>query len=187
MDFISEPWPWYVSGPLLGLMVPVLYWLGSSFGISSNIDSICGIIGGGKLSEYFQFDLKERTPGLLFVVGAILGGFLAANFLTADNYHVAISDATIQSINKLGIDYTSGLLPKGLFSWQSLLTLKGFVSIVVGGFLVGFGTRYAGGCTSGHSITGICNLQIPSMVATVFFFVGGLITTFLILPILFHS
>lgn len=186
MEFLSEPWPWYVCGPLLGLLVPLLYWLGSGFGVSSNIDTICSIIGGNKLSDYFHFDLKQRTPGLLFVLGAIVGGFIASNFLTPENYYVAISEATIESIHKLGVDHTSGLLPKGLFNWESLLTLQGFVSIVVGGFLIGFGTRYAGGCTSGHSITGISNLQIPSMVATAFFFIGGLITTFLLMPILFQ-
>jgi uncharacterized membrane protein YedE/YeeE len=54
--------------------------------------------------------------------------------------------------------------------------------IVVGGFLVGFGTRYAGGCTSGHAIMGLSNLQWPSLVATISFMVGGFIMANLILP-----
>lgn len=186
MNFLLEPWPWYVSGPLLGLIVPLLFWLGSSFGVSSNIDTFCSLLGGRRLSDYFQFNLKDRIPGLLFVLGATVGGFMAAKFLTLENYHVAISESTLKSISELGIDYTEGLLPSGLFKWESLLTFSGFVSIVFGGFLIGFGTRYAGGCTSGHSITGMSNLQIPSLVATIGFFIGGLITTHFILPLIFH-
>jgi uncharacterized membrane protein YedE/YeeE len=186
MEFLFEPWPWYVSGPLLGLIVPLLYWLNSSFGVSSNIDTICGILGGKKFSDYFDFSLKDRRPGLLFVLGAMIGGFIASKFLTIENYHVAISDATLESIRNLGVEYSAGLLPDQLFTWNALFTLQGFISIVVGGFLVGFGTRYAGGCTSGHSITGMSNLQIPSLVATIGFFIGGLITTHFLLPLIFH-
>ena len=78
-------------------------------------------------------------------------------------------------------DYT-GLVPAQLFNWPALLTLKGIVMIVLGGFLVGFGTRYAGGCTSGHAIMGISTLQMPSLIATCCFMVGGFIMANLILP-----
>ena len=78
----------------------------------------------------------------------------------------------------------SGLAPNDIFNFSSLLTVKGFIMMVIGGFLVGFGTRYANGCTSGHSIMGISNLQLSSLIATCCFFAGGLIMTWLILPTL---
>jgi uncharacterized membrane protein YedE/YeeE len=58
--------------------------------------------------------------------------------------------------------------------------------MVIGGFLVGFGTRYAGGCTSGHAISGLSNLQFASLIATIGFFAGGLIATHLLYPLLFN-
>jgi len=65
-----------------------------------------------------------------------------------------------------------------------LLTIKGFILIVAGGFLVGFGTRYAGGCTSGHSIMGISNLQLPSLIATCCFMIGGFIVANIFIPLI---
>jgi uncharacterized membrane protein YedE/YeeE len=76
------------------------------------------------------------------------------------------------------------LLPEQLFNWQQLLTVRGFIVIVLGGFLVGFGTRYAGGCTSGHAIMGLSNLQLPSLIATLSFMAGGFIMANVILPFL---
>lgn len=186
MSWILEPWPWYVSGPLLGLIVPLLYIVGSSFGVSSNIDTICSVFGARRLSDYFNFSIRDRHPNLLFLAGAVAGGFLTSHFLTAQGYAVYIADATEESIQKLGIDLSSGLLPVSVFNWSNVLTFSGFVTLVIGGFLIGFGTRYAGGCTSGHSITGLSNLQLPSLVATIGFFIGGLLTTHFLLPLLYH-
>ena len=75
------------------------------------------------------------------------------------------------------------LVPTDIVNWQSLFTLRGFILMVVGGFLVGFGTRYAGGCTSGHAISGLSNLQWPSLIATCCFMLGGFIMANLILPL----
>ena len=81
-----------------------------------------------------------------------------------------------------GITNLSGLVPPDLFNWTTLFTLKGFFMMVVSGFLVGFGMRYAGGCTSGHAIMGLSNLQWPSLVATICFMMGGFISTWVIVP-----
>lgn len=185
MELLYEPWPWYVSGLLLGIIVPLMLWLGSSFGVSGNLDSICGILGAKKFSHYFNFSIKDRIPSLVFVAGSVIGGFIAYQFLTPENYTVDVSQSTVESLTSLGIAQSQGLQPAQLFNWDFLATPEGLIMLVLGGFLIGFGTRYAGGCTSGHSISGMSSLQIPSFVATAGFFIGGLIATHLLLPLLF--
>lgn len=185
MEFLYEPWPWYLSGILLGVLVPLMLWLGSGFGVSGNLDSICGMLGAERFSDHFKFNLKDKLPGLVFVLGAILGGFIAVYFLTAENYSVAISSATVGVLHAFGISHSQGLQPEQLFNWSFLASPQGFILLVLGGFLVGFGARWAGGCTSGHSITGISSLQLPSLVATIGFFIGGLIATHLLMPLIF--
>lgn len=185
MQFLLDPWPWYVTGPLLGLLVPVMLWLGSSFGVSGNLDTICGLLGAERLSDHFAFNLKERLASLLFVLSSIIGGFIAVNFLSMDDSRVDLSARTIVDLQKLGVSQSNGLLPDSLFNWEALGTPQGFIFLVLGGFLVGFGSRYAGGCTSGHSISGLSALQLPSLLATIGFFVGGLVATFILLPLIF--
>ncbi|MCC6690345.1 MAG: YeeE/YedE family protein [Bacteroidia bacterium] len=181
MNLLTQPWPWYISGPLIGLMIPTLLILGNkSFGISSSLRHICAAVLPGKIG-YFDYNWKKEAWKLIFVLGVITGGFVAGKVFENPN-PIQLSANTISDLNTYGITDFSGLHPQQLFNFQSLLTLKGFVLIVVGGFCVGFGTRYAGGCTSGHSIMGISNLQIPSIISTCCFFAGGLIMTWLILP-----
>jgi uncharacterized membrane protein YedE/YeeE len=181
MNLLTQPWPWYISGPLIGLMVPTLLILGNkSFGISSSLRHICAACIPTE-SDFFKYNWKVESWNLLFALGIIIGGVIAGDLLQ-NPYPVDISGNTINDLNTLGINDTSGLMPKELFNFHSLLTIKGFILIVVGGFLVGFGTRYANGCTSGHSIMGISNLQLPSLIATICFFIGGLIMTWFILP-----
>lgn len=184
MDIILQAWPWYVTGPLIGAFVPIMLWLGSSFGVSGNLESICSIVGAGRVSDYFKFDLEARVPGLLFVLGAIVGGFIAANVLTSEGYSVDLTQAAVNSIAELGVSNFSGLQPTELFNWQFLTSWKGLLLLCFGGFLIGFGTRYAGGCTSGHSITGLSAFRPASLIATIGFFIGGLITTHFILPLI---
>jgi uncharacterized membrane protein YedE/YeeE len=180
-ELLLQPWPWYVSGPLIGLMVPVLLILGNkTFGISSSLRHICAACIPGKIS-YFDYDWKKESWNLLFALGIIIGGFLAGIVFENPN-PIKIAGETVADMKAFGITDLSGLHPTQLFNFYSLVTLKGFLLIVVGGFFVGFGTRYAGGCTSGHSIMGISNLQWPSLLATCCFFTGGLIMTWLILP-----
>jgi len=180
---VSGPWAWYVAGPVIGLFVPALLLAGNAlFGVSSSLRHMCAAVFPGK-SQYFRYDWKrDGLWNLLFVLGILVGGFLASRY--GGPHNVAISDATRIDLAKLGIHDFSGLAPRELFHWSALLSFRGFVFIIVGGLLVGFGSAYAGGCTSGHAISGLADLQLPSLIAVVGFFAGGLIATHFILPLL---
>lgn len=184
IEFLSQAWPWYVSGPLLTVVMFLLLWFGGEFGVSSTFRSACAIAGAGKHCSFFKFDWKAQIWNLTFVLGAIIGGFIASSFLVNPD-PLALSDATITSLQKLNIQFDGSVAPQELFALESLFTLKGMLVLVGGGFLVGFGTRWAGGCTSGHAISGLSNLQLPSLIAVIGFFAGGLIMTFLIFPLIF--
>lgn len=186
INFLSQPWPWYVAGPVIALVMFSLLLSGGRLGISSNLRSICSILGAGKNCDFFDFDWKRQSWNLVFVVGMALGGFIASSFLSEDVV-VSISATTQAELNEYGISTVlTSLSPTDLFSWESLLTVRGFLMMVIGGFFVGFGTRYAGGCTSGHAISGLSDLQLPSLIAVVGFFIGGLFITYFILPTLFN-
>jgi hypothetical protein len=180
-DLLSRPWPWYIAGPLIGLMVPLLLKIGNrAFGISSTLRHICAACVPGRI-DFFRYDWKKESWSLMLAAGIVLGGVLGGVvFRNPDP--VKISAATEAGLLAVGIANTGGLHPGELFNFHALGTAKGLILIVLGGFLVGFGTRYAGGCTSGHSITGMANLQWPSLVATCSFFAGGLLMTWVILP-----
>lgn len=183
-EALAASWPWYVAGPLIGLFVPLLLVLtGKAFGVSSSLKHACAATVPGR-AEYFNYDWKASGLwNLLFVAGILIGGAIAVLFLGGGG-PTGISAATKADLQTLGLSDFSGLVPPELFSWASLTTLPGLAVLVLGGFLVGFGARYAGGCTSGHAITGVATLQVPSMIAAVGFFVGGLFTTFVLLPLL---
>ena len=181
LEFISQPWPWYVAGPLIGLMIPVLLILGNkTFGISSSLRHICAACVPANIS-FFKYDWKKETWNLVFVFGILLGGFIAFTLLRNDS-PVQVNPNLVNELETYGISNYNSLVPAELFNWSNLFTLKGLLMMVGGGLLVGFGTRYAGGCTSGHSIMGISNLQWPSLVATICFMVGGFVMANLILP-----
>jgi hypothetical protein len=183
MEWLSSPWPWYVAGPLLGLIVPLLLLLGNKpFGISSNLRHVCAAVAPCGL-PYFEYDWRRENWNLLFIAGVLLGGYLGG-VLLADRSPVALSGDARAAIGALGITDFHGLAPRELFRWSSLTSVEGFVLLVVGGFAVGFGTAYAGGCTSGHAITGLADRQAASLVAVLGFFAGGLLATWLILPAL---
>lgn len=183
LEWIKQPWPWYVAGPLIGLTVPLLLILGNrTFGISSSLRHICAACLPANI-PFFKYDWKKESWNLFFVAGVLVGGFIAFNYLS-NNAPMEVSPKLAQEMAGYGITNYEGLIPKELFNWPALLTLKGFILMILGGFLVGFGTRYAGGCTSGHSIMGLSNLQWPSLVATCCFMAGGFIMANLILPII---
>jgi uncharacterized protein len=188
IDALTAPWPWYVAGPLIGLIVPLLLLLGGKvFGISANLRHMCAAAPAPRRFKpsFLRYDWK-RTGGwnLVFILGVALGGFLSVMLLGMPDAGSSISAATRADLMALGIEDFSGLVPADLFSWQWLLTPRGLLVLVVGGFLVGFGARYAGGCTSGHAISGLADLQVPSLVAVLGFFAGGLAVTFGILPLI---
>ena len=185
IDLLSQPWPWWVAGPLTGLVVPLLLLAGAEFGLSSNLRHICAATIPTKAS-FFQYDWRSKGLwNLTFALGIVLGGVIGSTVLASPDPVVAISDATVADLARVGVEQQPGMAPESVFSWAGLFTLPGFVMVVVGGFLVGFGARYAGGCTSGHAISGMANLQLPSLIAVIGFFAGGLIATFLVLPLLF--
>lgn len=165
-DALTGPWPWYVAGPLIGLTVPLLLLLGGrQFGISANLRHMCAFSIGRRV-RFFDYDWRrEGTWNLVFALGIAAGGFLGM--------HV------------LGDGDLSRFAPADAVSWPALATPRGFLTLVVGGFLVGFGARWAGGCTSGHAIDGLAHLQWPSLVAVLGFFAGGLVMVHVILPRLF--
>ncbi|MCT4580026.1 MAG: YeeE/YedE family protein [Flavobacteriales bacterium] len=180
---LITPWPWWVSGLMITFTMYLLLFFGKSFGMSGNLRTMCSI-GASKFSDFFKFDWKKEIWNLVVAGGAMLGGFTFANYLLP-HQTINISDATISDLNELNIHVEKGqvpVLPEEIFSWENLFTLQGFIIIVIGGFLVGFGTRYAGGCTSGHAISGLSNLQLPSLYAVLGFFTGGLIMVHFLLP-----
>ncbi|MEL6559688.1 MAG: YeeE/YedE thiosulfate transporter family protein [Bacteroidota bacterium] len=182
IEILRQPWPWYVAGPMIALVMLSLLFFGNSFGISSNLRTICSVLGGGKNCEYFDFDWKSQLWNLVFAAGLIIGGVISSYHLS-DGGQIELSNETASELREMGIQYPgAGFVPAEIFSWESLLTLKGFVMLVIGGFLVGFGTRYAGGCTSGHAISGLSDLQPASLLAVIGFFIGGLLVTYFVLP-----
>lgn len=185
MDFLYGTWHWAISGFLIGLIMLVLVYFGKSFGMSSNLRTLCTIAGADKFSDFFKLDWREQKWNLAIVLGAILGGFVAYHFMQ-NGTEVAINPETINQLSTMHIDAPNGkLVPDALFSVNAMLSLKGFVLLFLGGLLIGFGTRYAGGCTSGHAISGLSNFQIPSLIAVIGFFIGGLLMAHLILPLIF--
>ncbi len=185
MEFLASFWPWYITGPIIGLYVPVLYILvNRHFGISSTFRDVCAAVIRPR-AKYFQYDWKDHRWRIVFVIGIAIGGFLSHPALGVPATNV-ISRHTLAALSSLGVrDFTS-LIPGDLFSWKSLWTVRGAFLSVVGGFLVGFGTRYAEGCTSGHSIHGISTFQLASLVATLCFFLGGIVSTYFVLPWVLH-
>ncbi len=187
-DIISQPWPWWIAGPMIAFIMFLLLFWGKEFGISANFRVMCAADGADDYASFFKFDWASQGWNLLVALGAMFGGYVAAHYFTDPGENVAgISAATVATLSELGHEVSEGNVPivPEFYSWPSLFTMQGFIIIVIGGFLVGFGARYAGGCTSGHAISGLSALQLPSLLAVVGFFLGGLAMVHLIFPILF--
>ncbi len=185
MDWIYEPWPWYIAGPMIAFVMFLLLMVGKNFGMSSNLRTMCTICGAGNKVNFFKFDWKSQKWNLVVVLGAIIGGFIGAHYLSTDTA-VAIHPDTISDLKALGFDSAgASYLPTELFDTDALWDVKKLLLLSIGGLFVGFGARYAGGCTSGHAISGLSNLQLPSLIAVLGFFIGGLLMIHLIFPLLF--
>lgn len=184
IEIIKQPWPWYVSGPLIALTMFALLFAGKQFGMSSNLRTICSIGGAGRMVDFFRFNWREHIWNLLVVLGAIAGGYIAANYLSHGT--VEISPAVKDTLLSYGFESAGkAYLPEELFSSSALTSIKTWLILLVGGLMVGFGARYAGGCTSGHAISGLSNLQLPSLIAVIGFFIGGLTMIHFIYPLIF--
>ncbi|MFN6037064.1 MAG: YeeE/YedE family protein [Bacteroidota bacterium] len=183
LEFLKQPWPWYVAGPLIGLMVPLLLILGNkSFGISSSLRHICAACLPAKI-PFFKYEWKNEVWNLFFVVGIAIGGSVAFYLLSSAEKN-SINPKLVDELAGYGITNLNYLIPIDVLNWNAVLSIKGFILMVVGGFLVGFGTRYAGGCTSGHSIMGLSTLQLSSLIATISFMLGGFIMANILLPLI---
>jgi len=181
LEIVRQPWPWYVAGTLIGLTVPILLLLGNKhFGISSSLRHICAACIPGNI-PFFKYDWKKEAWNLFFVLGVLLGGTVATYFLSNPD-PIVVSEKTVAALQELNIEVDHELMPASIFSFENLFSLRGLIFFVIGGFMVGFGTRYAGGCTSGHAIMGLSNLQWPSLIATCCFMAGGFIMVHLLFP-----
>lgn len=183
LEYIKQPWPWYISGPLIALVMYLLLKQGKDFGMSNNLRTMCTVLGAGKSSSFFRFDWKTQSWNLLVVLGTAIGGFIAHYFLS-DGSAAQINAKSVADLKELGIiDHLQGYLPESIFifngSWSQFLILS------IGGLLIGFGTRYAGGCSSGHAISGLSNFQLPSLIAVIGFFIGGIIMVHFLFPLIF--
>ena len=154
LEIIKQPWHWAIAGLLIGLTVPTLLLIGNKkFGVSSSLRHICAICIPAKI-PFFKYEWRKEIWNLMFVFGVFIGAIIATQFLSNPNA-IVVAESTKASLAQYGItDYTK-IMPAQIFNIENLFTLKGFFFFIVGGFLVGFGTRYAGGCTSGHAIMGI--------------------------------
>ena len=185
MEHIMQPWPWYVSGSLIALIMFALLYSGKTFGMSSNLRTFCSMAGAGKKTEFFKFNWRDYQWNLIVVLGAVFGGFIAHHYLSVST-NIDLNPQTVSDLAELGFDNAGKtLLPNEIYDWSNVFSLKGMSILIVGGFLVGFGTRYAGGCTSGHAITGLSSLQLPSLIAVIGFFAGGLIMIHILFPLIF--
>ena len=184
IELLSQPWPWYLAGPLIGIFAALLLTLGGrSFGVSANLRHLCAATAPGECS-FLRYDWRKGWWNLLFAAGIVIGGFSAGLFLSHPEA-VAISEATRTDLAALGLAADAGFVPAEIYGVDALTSPRALLILIAGGFLIGFGARYAGGCTSGHAVMGLANLQLPSLVAVLGFFAGGLISTHFVLPLTF--
>src|SRR5688572_21654684 len=189
MSVFHLPWHWAFSGVMIVIVMFLLLYSGQRFGLSSSFDALCSLAGAGKKVKYFDTDWRQKAWLFVLIIGVIGGAAIATRFMQ-NPLPVQISESTREDLRTLGInvpltlDEGRGYVPEEIFNFKSLATLPGFIILIVGGFLVGFGTRWAGGCTSGHAISGLANLQLPSLIAVIGFFIGGLLMTHLLLPLI---
>lgn len=181
-SFLTDPWPWYVAGPAIAIVMFLLLYFGKSFGISDNLRTMCSIMGAKRYSDFFKVKWKNKVWNMVFTLGAIVGGFISARYLS-NNEEIDLNPQTVSRLENMGFQSVGeSYVPPELFDFQNVASFSGVAFLLIGGFLVGFGTRYAGGCTSGHAISGISNLQSSSLIAVIGFFLGGLVMVHLIFP-----
>lgn len=187
IEFISQPWHWFVSGLGIVIVMFLLLWQGGEFGVSSNLRTMCAISGAGKRVDFFKFNWSSQVWNMVFIFSAIIGGYIASSYLSSPE-PVQVAESTQQYLSTMGIEVPqrleegTGYVPKELFDTATMWSGRNLLILVGGGFLIGFGTRYAGGCTSGHAISGLSNFQLPSLIAVIGFFIGGLLMSWVFLP-----
>ncbi|MEE9437758.1 MAG: YeeE/YedE thiosulfate transporter family protein [Saprospiraceae bacterium] len=187
IEFLSQSWHWAASGTGIVFVMFLLLWFGGEFGASANLRTMCAIGGAGKNVSFFDFKWKNQIWNLVFIGSAIIGGYIATTTLASPE-PVQIAASTQEYLKSVGISTPQtieegfGYVPNEIFGTSNFGTPRNLFLLLFGGFMVGFGARYAGGCTSGHAISGLANLQIPSLIAVVGFFIGGLFMAWIVLP-----
>ncbi len=185
MESFFGPWSWFTSGLLIGIVLFLFHYFGKNFGVSSHLETICTLSGAGKYSSYFKKNWKTKKWGLIVTLGLIIGGFLANNYLSTDT-PIKLNQNTIEDLEKIGfknIGYS--MFPEEIYGNSTVLSIKNISILLIAGICIGFGARYAGGCTSGHAINGLSNFQLPSLIAVTGFFLGGLCMVWLFFPLIF--
>lgn len=158
--------PWYIAGPLIGLMVPLLLFVREKqFGLSSSYRYIGSFIL--PKNSYFNYDRSKDAWQVHFAIGIVCAAVLIFQF---DLYTPQNLDSSKEYLRH----------------FQEVYSLQNWLMFAVGGIFVGFGARYAGGCTAGHCIMGNSILSLSSILSTCMFFAGGLIVSHFVLPYLFE-
>jgi len=178
----QRPWPWWVAGPIIGLTVPLLLLVGNRLlGVSGTLRVICGAFDTGRV-RFFRFDWKgQGLWNLVFSAG--MGGLLAGTLLASSD-PVGISEAARAGLAADGVADFAHFVPRDVFAFGSLASARGLLVMGVGGLLMGFGAAYGGGCTSGHGIAGLADLQPASFIAVFSMFAGGILASFFLLPLI---
>ena len=184
ISFLQQPFPWYIGGPLIAVNLFLLMYFGERFGLSTSMKTTCSALGAGSKIPFFNYNWKEETWLLVYIAGTIIGGFIAFHFVNA-GAPVVVSEKTTAALQNLHIAANTSFEPAEIFSLKNIFTIKGIAILLGGGLMIGFGTRWANGCTSGHAISGLSDLQLPSLVAVIGFFIGGLVMTHLLIPLIF--
>lgn len=183
LDLLYSPWPWYVTGPIIGALVPLLILIGSrSFGISQNLEHLCAITQPSRCRvSFFKYDWRPSVWSLVFATGVGLGGFLGG-FVFSNPEPIQLSSQASNMFASWGLSTPVSLNPIELFSFSG----DNILLLIATGILIGFGTRYAYGCTSGHAITGLATFQLQSLYAVIGIFAGGLFASHFIVPEIIH-
>jgi len=163
----------------------LLLMMGKRFGMSSNLRTLCTICGAAKRANFFDINWKDYRWNLVVAFGVLIGGFIANHYLTPENT-VVLEEGVVESLREKGFEsVNTAYLPTELFGLENMSDPKTLLVLIIAGLLIGFGSRYAGGCTSGHAISGLSALQLPSLLAVVGFFIGGLVMVHLIFPLIY--
>jgi uncharacterized membrane protein YedE/YeeE len=171
----NEPLAWYIAGPLIGLIVPLLLLLKEKqFGISSSYRFL--ISGFTKKNDYFNYNREQDAWQFYFAIGLVLTGL----FYNWNGY-----DLNALKTTKTNVVGFSGGDVMHYVSTSGFYDLSNWAIFLFGGVLIGFGSRYSNGCTAGHCIMGMSQFSLTSFIATIGFFIGGLIATYFIIPYLF--
>lgn len=160
--FPAEPWPWWMGGLVIGALVPLLYYfLNTALGVSTGFGNFAKLLFPKTTLSWLNSKSFSSVVNHRFymMMGMLIGAFSAGRVM-------GLPVVTIEM---------------GVFSETLQWPIWGNVLwFLMGGFLLGLGARIAGGCTSGHSIHGLANFQLSSLVATICFLIFGAVTVFAI-------